>query len=132
MMGERLRNQRLRPDLLLSSSAKRARNTAEAIATSIGYPVEDIAVDRRLYLAEVDELIALIRTLDDRHQHVMLFGHNPGFTALANRLGASPLDNLPTCGIYGVELDAEHWREVGDAPGRLRFYDYPKRHKSEA
>jgi phosphohistidine phosphatase len=127
VMGERLRAAGPRPDLLLSSSAKRARSTAKAVARAIDYPVDAIALDERLYLADVEELIAVIRGLDDHHEHVMLFGHNPGFTALANRLGATTLENLPTCGVYGVELDIERWREIGHMPGRLRLYDYPKR-----
>lgn len=127
MMGKRLHGQGVSPDLLLSSTAKRARKTAEVIAETIGYRPAAVVYDERLYLAGVESLLELIRGLDDDKDHVMLFGHNPGFTALANRLGDSPLENLPTCGVYSVELPIDHWRQVGKRPGQLRLYDYPKR-----
>jgi phosphohistidine phosphatase len=127
MMGERLRDQGVSPDLLLSSTAKRARKTAEVIAAAIGYPPEAIAYDERLYLGSVDELLEAIRDLDDDKEHVMLFGHNPGFTALANRVGDATLENLPTCGVYSVELAIDRWKDVGEPTGRLWLYDFPKR-----
>lgn len=127
LMGKRLRGRGASPDLLLSSTAKRARKTAEVIAETIGYRPAAVAYDERLYLAGVDSLLAVIRGLDDEKDHVMLFGHNPGLTELANRLGDSPLENLPTCGVYSVELPIDHWRHAGELPGRLRLYDYPKR-----
>jgi phosphohistidine phosphatase len=127
MMGERLREQGESPDLLVSSTAKRARKTAEVIAAAIGYPPEAIAYDPRLYLSGVDELLNVIGDLDDEKEHVMLFGHNPGLTALANRLSDAALENVPTCGVYSVELAIDRWRDVGKHPGQLRLYDYPKR-----
>src|SRR5215471_13645034 len=95
-MGERLANQDVRPDLIMSSPAARALATAELIAKKLDYKRKDIVVDERLYAAHADELLEIVQELSDRLKDVMLFGHNPELTELANRL-SSKITDMPTC-----------------------------------
>ena len=67
-----------------------------AIARKLGYPRKAIAVEDRLYGAGVAELLDVIRNTDESVTTLMLFGHNPGLTELANHLGPRPIPNLPT------------------------------------
>src|SRR5262245_44557478 len=82
-MGKRLAKRDAVPDLILSSPAVRALETAEIIAEKLDYRRKDIVVVDRLYGVAADDLLALIQKLDDKLQRVMLFGHNPGLTELA-------------------------------------------------
>jgi phosphohistidine phosphatase len=125
MMGERLAKREIEPDLIVSSPATRAILTAETIAREIDYPEEDIRADERLYGASSFELIKIIQELGDHLDHVMLLGHNPGLTDLANDLGCD-IDNIPTCGVVELEFDIDSWATVGDVDPTHIDFDYPK------
>lgn len=127
MMGQRLAQRQMQPDLLLSSPANRALTTARTIAAEIGYPVEHIATEPRIYEAEVSHLVDVVQQLDDRYRHVFLFGHNPGFTELSYYLSNHRVDNIPTCGVFCIDFDFDAWAEVAPGSGGLVFFDYPKK-----
>ena len=126
-MGRRLADRGLVPDLLLVSPARRTRLTAEAIAEQLAVDSGRITFDERIYLATVGELVALLRTIDEKLGNVLLVGHNPGITDLANYLVGGRLENVPTCGVFSVELPIPGWRDLERAAGTLVYYDYPKK-----
>ena len=126
-MGERLARSGYEPDLIVSSSAVRALDTARTIAGMLGYPRERIAVEERLFHAGVAELLHVIQGVDDSVDILMLFGHNPGLTDLANHLGPREIFNMPTCAVLHLRFQGDTWSAVGDVPGDEVIYDYPKR-----
>ena len=125
-MGRRLSDRRVSPDALISSTALRARTTAEIMAGSINYPKDRIVLDRALYHASATELQEYIGGLDDSHFSVMLFGHNPGMTSLVSHLFGLALDNLPTCGVVHLCFSAESWAEASRSLPREATIDFPK------
>ena len=74
-MGKRLAKRDVKPDLILSSPARRALTTAEIIAKKLNYKRKDIVVDDRLYAAAVHGLLNVIHGLGDKLERVILFGH---------------------------------------------------------
>ncbi len=126
-MGELLKEKGINPELIISSSAKRASKTAQAIAEQIGYPKKDIIFDEEIYEASSRELIDYIKQLDDKFNSVMLFGHNPGFTMLNNYLSKKYIDNIPTCGIVALEFN-NSWKDIGKNSAKYLFFDYPKKY----
>lgn len=125
-MGKRLADRGVRPSLLLTSPAKRARETARLIARELNYPLEFIQSESELYLATPETILQVVARQDDGFNDVMVFGHNPGITELANQLGDRNIDNVPTCGVVGIELDVQEWAEIVAADGKTVFFDYPK------
>jgi phosphohistidine phosphatase len=126
-MGQRLLSRQARPGLLIASHAARAQRTAKLVARALGLRAEMIKTEEALYLAEPAAVLAVIARQDDAHACLLVVGHNPGLTDLANRLlPALGLDNLPTAGVVAIDLAATRWREVGDAAAKLAYYDYPK------
>ena len=125
-MGARLARRKHKPNLIVSSPAVRALETARIIARKLGYPRKDIAVEDRLYGAGVAELLEVIRNTDESVTTLMLFGHNPGLTELANHLGPRPIPNLPTCGVLHLRFETETWSVVGYARGDELLFDFPK------
>jgi phosphohistidine phosphatase len=111
-MGERLAKAGAKPDLILSSPAKRALTTAEIIARKLGYKRKNIVVDDRLYAVESEVLLEVIRRLDDGAECVMLFGHNPELTELAHRL-SSKISHMPTCAVAELTFDVKSWKRIG-------------------
>jgi phosphohistidine phosphatase len=113
------------PDLLLSSPAERARTTAAIMAEAIGYPVAEIRLDDRVYSADFEQLLEVVWALDDRFEHVILFGHNPTITEFVNRTAGAGIVNVPTCGIVELRFEVQHWVDCDRA--KLMHYDYPKK-----
>lgn len=125
-MGQRLADRGLVPDLLLSSPARRAQQTAAALAKPLGLSAPQLRLQPILYQAEPSALLALIRGFEEPWRHVMIVGHNPGLTDLGNLLAACALDNLPTCGLLVMDFAVERWAEVAPGGGTLMLYDIPK------
>jgi phosphohistidine phosphatase len=126
MMGKRLAKQQAKPDLILSSPARRALATAQIIAKELGYKTKDIAVDDRLYASQPETLLAVIGELNDKLKCVMLFGHNPEFSELAHRL-SSDITLLPTCAFAQFTFDTKSWSTIGDVQPANVILDYPKK-----
>ena len=126
-MGDRLARRGYDPELLISSSAVRALETARTIAGKLGYPRERIREEELLYLSGVNVLLEVIRGVPATVENLMLFGHNPGFTDLANLLGPRDIFNMPTCGVLHLRFDTATWNEIGQVASEEVFYDFPKR-----
>jgi phosphohistidine phosphatase len=126
LMGERLAGLNPRPELIISSPAKRARKTAKLIARELELPDDRLILETEIYEAEPEILLKMVRGLDDRWAHVLLVGHNPGLTELGNLLADCGIANIPTCGVLCLDFDAEAWKSLGPRSGTLIFYDYPK------
>jgi phosphohistidine phosphatase len=126
-MARRLRHRKLKPDAVLSSPAVRALATASIITHALRVPAELIRQDERLYLASPQDMLGVIRELGADAGHLMLFGHNPGITELANRLSAGDqIDNMPTCAVFTALFDIAGWNELEPATGQEAEFDYPK------
>ena len=127
-MGKRFKEKDIHPDLLLSSPAKRALSTAKRIAKELKYSKDDIKTDRRLYHADEETILTVIREIKDNKNVVMVFSHNPGLTEFVNTLmnGELDIDNVPTCGVVAFQFDLVSWKDVDWGKGKLLFFDYPK------
>ena len=126
-MGRRLKERGFAPDAIISSPAKRAITTAGMIADKIDFDENGIETDERIYEATVGDLVAVARELDDGLGHVVMFGHNPGFTYFANWLANCMIDNIPTCGVVDIEFDIASWSELEEDSGVMLDFDYPRK-----
>ena len=126
-MAKRLKEKRISPDLMLTSPARRALATCKRMAEVLDYSESKIKMERDLYHASEDEILEVIKTIKDKHDSVIIFGHNPGLTNFVNVLGRQHLDNIPTCGVAAFSLPVESWKDVKFDTGNLLFYDYPKK-----
>ncbi len=125
-MGRRLQKSGARPDLLLSSPARRAISTARIIAEELGYPPERIVEEPMIYDGSAREIFELFKKLPAQVDSVMLFGHNLEITILAEYLTPNPIGNLPTCGVFCADFAVESWPKIAENAGQLVFFDYPK------
>jgi phosphohistidine phosphatase len=128
-MGEILNDKKVKPDLIISSPAKRAKKTAIAIANEISYPEKKIVFKEELYEATINTILKILQKLDERHNTIMIFGHNPGLTLLNNHISNQYIDNIPTCGIVALTLN-KNWNELNKNTCEFLYFEYPKLHKS--
>ena len=128
-MGRRLALQGVRPELIMTSPAVRALSTALHYARELGLPPERIRPDPAQYAASVPELLGSIRAADSGVGTLMLVGHNPESTGLANVLGGLSIENIPTCGIVALAFPRGAWADLTAGSGTLLFFDYPKKQR---
>ena len=124
-MGNKLNEKGAAPGLLLSSTAERAKITAQKIAGAINYPVNKIKYDKTIYEASMRDLLGLLHNFNNANHSVMLFGHNPGLTSLNNFLADKYIDNIPTCGAVKIQFDCD-WDKIEGRSGKQIFFIYPK------
>jgi len=110
-MARRLAGRGVEPDRLLSSPARRALSTAQRFADGLGIARESIVVDDRLYAGTAGILLSVIQGTDDSVATLMVFGHNPEMSDLAQHLSGRWTD-LPTCAVVELRFDAARWSEV--------------------
>jgi len=119
-MGKRMAARKVRPSLIIASSAARARATAKFIAEALKYPPEFLQIEKELYLASADTILELACGQKDNFSDLLIIGHNPGMTDLVNQLLPSiGLNNLPTSGIVALDFDTKKWSETGTRPTPL-------------
>lgn len=115
------------PDLIISSPAKRALDTAKKIARELSYKISQIKIDERLYMAGTDDFLAVITDIKKTADKLMIVSHNFGITMFANHISGSDLINMPTCSIVKVSYEIEKWRQLEAAKGNLEFFISPKK-----
>jgi phosphohistidine phosphatase len=128
-MGKRLKEKEFYPDLVLSSPAKRALSTARRICKVIGFKKENIKTDRRLYHADDEMMLSVLRESKAKVHTIMMIGHNPGLTDFVNSIVNEEIDidNIPTCGVVGFSFDTDDWNKINWGTGKFLFFDYPKK-----
>jgi len=129
LMGKYLAKLGVKPDLIISSPAKRAKKTAKIVAEQIGFDPRKIEFRETVYEASPQSLLYLVCQFPDSVKRVMLVGHNPGLTELANILGDIAIENIPTAGVVGIAFDTSRWEEACRMKGHTVLFDYPKKLK---
>jgi phosphohistidine phosphatase len=124
-VGQILLQRGLQPDLVLSSTAKRARKTAQKALNANGLDVEIQLVDE-FYLAPPDAYIAKLQTLSDNVQRVLVVGHNPGLEDLLESLTGRQI-HMPTAALAQLKLPVDSWSKLQlDVPCQLVWFWTPK------
>ena len=124
LMGRFLRRQSLQPDLVISSPAERARQTA-ALALAAAEFTCETHYDARIYEASAARLLEVVREIEERVSTALVVGHNPGMEDFVELLtGASA--SLPTAAIACVAFDLNQWQAIKPQMGRLVWLVKPK------
>lgn len=125
VMGKRLAQRGVVPDLVLSSPARRALSTAELFAVALGVKRDHFVIDERLYAARADDLLRVVQGLDEHLKCVLLFAHNPGLTDLAHHF-AREITHLITCAVVAFEFEPRPWSAIGRARPVQVTHDDPR------
>ncbi|WP_430895468.1 MULTISPECIES: SixA phosphatase family protein [unclassified Paraflavitalea] len=128
-MAARVKKRAIMPDLIITSTAVRAKTTATIFKEILQVPDSAFQLDDELYLAEYTYFMKLVASCSDDVNTLMLFSHNPGITAFAYLISSKinvRIDDIPTCGVFSVHIDTEHWKDFLNAPVTDWFFDYPK------
>ncbi|HEY8562255.1 MAG TPA: histidine phosphatase family protein [Pyrinomonadaceae bacterium] len=123
-IGSLIYERGLAPQVIVSSPAKRAKQTA-VLVKEIGEMRKPVVFDERIYEASPLTLFNLIREFDEKYESAMIVGHNPGFENLVRVLTGEPTA-MPTAALAAITLDIENWSALESGAGKLEFLIRPK------
>lgn len=125
-MAQRLLARSITIDAFISSPAKRAKKTAALFAAAYEADKDKITLIPELYHAGPANFFEAIAQAPDQAATIAVFSHNPGITEFVNLLTEVRIDDMPTCAIFGVQVDTQSWAHFKEAPKTFWFFDYPK------
>ena len=123
-MGREMHERGIEPDLVLASPAVRARQTLERVQEGFGQAFEAVE-ERRIYNAELETLIDLVRGAPAAAKRLMLVGHNPGLHRLVlalsedGKLRDEAAEKFPTAALAEIQFEVREWADVAPGTGRL-------------
>lgn len=121
-----LADQDFKPDLIISSPALRAMETAEIVRAVLGLE-RQVRIVPSIYHDGAAELIKLVKGLEDEHESVMIFGHNPTMeNAIAHLLNMSASFEMPTSGMACIEIRGWYWKDLNTRNVHLRWLLVPR------
>lgn len=127
-MGEWLKKLKVCPDLIAVSTAKRTQQTAKLLLKALDCTPAEIKDLDNLYHASPAQITAVISAFPVSVQTGMLIAHNPGITEFVNSISdAFRVDNMPTCCVAGIRVQANDWRQFATAEKEIFLFEYPKK-----
>jgi phosphohistidine phosphatase len=111
-IAARISSKGLIPQLIVSSSAIRALHTAIIFSRVLGVPEKNILISSGLLHTTPAKIIDFIGSTAASTDSMMIFGHNPGFTSLANILSNLEIANIPTAGLVKLEFETDSWKKI--------------------
>jgi len=120
-----LNNLDIHVDKIISSPAVRALETAKLIASGIGFPTDKIVLEPRIYEGSLNKMLEIIYATDDEVDSLMIFGHNPTVTQLANHFLKPGIDFMPTMGIACISFKTDEWNSIPLAEKKNEFVLFP-------
>ena len=123
-MGELIAKKKIAPDVVISSPAVRARQTAELFSTAAGLD-SPLRFEKTIYEASLADLRAIVSELEEEYASALLVGHQPGTGELIRFLtGESP--EVPTACFASIPLNVDKWADVRSGSGKLELILRPK------
>jgi phosphohistidine phosphatase len=118
-MGKLMKDKDMIPSLIISSTATRAKITAQLVAKGFGYQ-GDIVLNQSLYEAKPKDYLATLETLSDRYSSVLIVGHNPTVEDTIQILTDSPdVVAIPSCALAHLSLPIEKWSDLSNNKSRI-------------
>jgi len=120
--------QKIKPDLILSSSALRTQNTVNSLLKENKGKIK-VHYMSELYMVRPETIMDTLSLQDDKYNTIFLVGHNPELTEMINNLIDENFYKLPTMGVICIDLDIESWSDIKDTTGKVDFFISPKQFK---
>lgn len=123
-IGDLLKKEKITPDLVLSSSAVRTRETTEIVLSAARLSTE-VRYDERMYDAGAHRLLEVVRQIEKNKKSVLLVGHNPGLEEFLELLTGT-VETMPTGALSKVVLKTSDWTSLAEKVGTFEWMVKPK------
>lgn len=128
-MAKKLKDRKIQPEIIISSAAKRAAQSARIIGKIV--KIDKISYTKKLYNASCEEIFKFIKNIDENLSQICIISHNPAITEICELLSDSIIDSIPTSGIFCIKFDETKFSEINAHCGKVEFFDYPKLYKEK-
>ncbi|MGB7394991.1 MAG: histidine phosphatase family protein [Pricia sp.] len=112
LVSEEFKSQNIAIDAAFSSPANRALHTCLIFLRQLNFPFVNFQITNELYDFSGESVLKFVKRLDNDYNTVLIFGHNEAFTNVANQLGNSYIDKVPTTGLVRLNFDVDEWTAV--------------------
>ena len=130
LIAKQIKKSDLIPDLILASTAQRAKETVEIIIDTIGYKNKLVYSDK-LYMGEPQDFIKVLNKQAQDHDTIMIVAHNPGLEAYLQIIDGE-IEALPTAALGYLTLVIDDWKDITlDTMGELIGFWTPKELKKK-
>lgn len=128
LMSSHFQEHKVQLEAVYSSPANRAKSTIQLFVKNLSHK-PTLLWEEDLYPGYFDTLVEMVESVPNHYDTVMLVGHNPGFTELASFYLHDFEEDIPTCGLVGIQFKTKTWENTGSGKGQLLFFDFPKKWK---
>ena len=126
MGGRLVQEKNFNPDCVVSSPAVRTTNTVRYVCEQLKYDEEKIVFEPDIFEGSVRSLLKIVNSFDNSLNTILLVGHNPGLSYLAEYLTKQEIGELPTAGVISMLFELDSWDQISEGTGSLEWFIYPK------
>ena len=126
IMAERLKQKLSIPEIIYCSPANRAMHTSIIFARTLKINFDCIIIKNVIYEGDTSSIINMLENTKPTINNLMIVGHNPVFTDLANLFLPESIISIPTSGIVSLHFELKDWKISGKTPARANI-DFPKK-----
>jgi len=128
LLGQWLKEQEIKPDKIYVSTAQRTLATADIYAKTLNLPKEKLVFEASIYQASLNTLHHFITNLHENINFVMIIGHNPTVSHLADFVAKTPVENFSPGGMCLLRFEGmKYWEELVNDSAKVIWYQNPKK-----
>ena len=116
------------PDFIISSPSLRTKLTLKFFIDELNYDKE-IAYEKKIYEAPMENILEVVKNIDNKYEIVFLFGHNPGLNEFVNFISDANIENIPTSGMIELGFYTKSWKDISKKNSKFICFEYPKKFK---
>lgn len=124
-LGRKLLEESFNPDVIISSKALRAEDTAINLVEELEISEQIITYEKKMYEASVRELLEIVNAIEDTAKSALLIGHNPTLSFFAEYLTGSGFSGMEPCGLVTIKFEDIKWSEISQSSGIFAAYYHP-------
>ena len=124
-IGTKLKQLNTKPDLIITSAATRALETAQILAKQLVYPFEDLVTHPGMYSSSYVDLLKVISEVPDSFNSVMIVGHNPTLFDLMHNVSINNEEGFGKAAACSIEFNMNNWSDISSEKGKLIFMEQP-------
>ncbi|MCF8332249.1 MAG: histidine phosphatase family protein [Bacteroidales bacterium] len=128
-MIDYLMSKNVQIDLMISSHARRALDTAHILSHAFQYPEDKIKIYRMIYSGTEQQIANQLFDMPQDVNHLWIIGHNPTITNFANIFLKEKIDYLQTSGVVSISFPVDSWDKLSGSDHKVNFVMYPRKLK---
>jgi len=121
-----LLKKKVKPELIITSPAKRALETARIMLHGLHVAKDALREEKLIYTSDAERFEDVLFDIPTAVSSVMIVGHNPAVTVFINSFLDVKIDPVPTSGVAAFEFNTSDWNEIRKSDPKVKFIIYPK------